>query len=94
MLFMPQGIEVATVALACIYLERLCLAGWVTKANRRLAMAACLAIAYKFNEPVLMEGASKLPALWAFVDHEWQVSRRVLVACLSVCLFACLKKNK
>lgn len=64
--------EVSTVALACVYFERLCLAGVVTKPNRRLAMAACLAIAYKFNEPVL-EGLSKLPALWAFVDQEWQV---------------------
>lgn len=59
-------------ALACIYFERLCLAGVVTKPNRRLAMAACLAIAYKFNEAVL-EGVSKLPALWAFIDQEWQV---------------------
>lgn len=67
-----QNVEVATVALACIYFERLCLAGLVTKPNRRLAMAACLAIAYKFNEAVL-EGVSKLPALWAFVDQEWQV---------------------
>lgn len=63
--------EVSTVALACIYFERLCLSGVVTKPNRRLAMAACLAIAYKFNEAVL-EGGSKLPALWAFVDQEWQ----------------------
>lgn len=68
-----QKIEVSTVALACVYFERLCLAGVVTKPNRRLAMAACLAIAYKFNEPVLMEGDNKLPALWAFVDQEWQV---------------------
>ncbi|CAN0520272.1 unnamed protein product, partial [Scytosiphon promiscuus] len=50
--------EVATVALACIYFERLCLAGLVTKPNRRLAMAACLAISYKFNEAVL-HGESK-----------------------------------
>lgn len=68
-----QDIEVATVALACVYFERLCLAGVVTKPNRRLTMAACLAIAYKFNEPVLTEGGSKLPALWTFVDQEWLV---------------------
>ncbi|CAN0279379.1 unnamed protein product [Ectocarpus sp. 6 AP-2014] len=74
------GMEVSTVALASIYFERLCLAGVVTKPNRRLAMAACLAIAYKFNEAVL-EGVSKLPALWAFIDQEWQVSKkRVLEA--------------
>ncbi|CAN0321720.1 unnamed protein product [Ectocarpus sp. 12 AP-2014] len=74
------GMEVSTVALACIYFERLCLAGVVTKPNRRLAMAACLAIAYKFNEAML-EGVSKLPALWAFIDQEWQVNKkRVLEA--------------
>lgn len=60
-------------ALACVYFERLCLARVVTKPNRRLAMAACLAIAYKFNEPVLLEGFNRLPALWDFVDQEWQV---------------------
>lgn len=68
-----QDMEVATVALACVYFERLCLAGVVTKPNRRLTMAACLVIAYKFNEPVLVEGVSKLPALWSFIDQEWLV---------------------
>ena len=84
----------ATVALACIYFERLCLVGVVTKPNRRLVMAACLAIAYKFNEAVL-EGVSKLPALWAFVDHEWQVggllaSRLKAVALAAAAVMECI----
>ena len=43
--------EVSTVALACVYFERLCLDCRVDKRNRRLSMAACLLLAYKFNEP-------------------------------------------
>lgn len=66
----------ATVALACVYFERLCLAGVVTKPNRRLTMAACIVIAYKFNEPVLMGRTSKLAALWSFIDQEWLVRGR------------------
>ena len=43
----------------------------VTKSNRRLTMAACLVLAYKFNEPMTISGtASKLPALWTFIDSE------------------------
>jgi hypothetical protein len=43
----------------------------VTKSNRRLTMAACLVLAYKFNEPMTISGtASKLPALWSFIDSE------------------------
>ncbi|CAM9317546.1 unnamed protein product, partial [Discosporangium mesarthrocarpum] len=70
------GVEVATVALACTYFERLCLRGLVTKPNRQVSMAACLAIAFKFNEPMLAEGVSKLQRLWAFIDQEWQVSKK------------------
>jgi hypothetical protein len=42
--------EVSTVALACIYFERLCLDARVDKSNRRLAFAACLLLAAKINE--------------------------------------------
>ncbi|CAM9215945.1 unnamed protein product [Phaeothamnion confervicola] len=73
------GIEVSTVALACVFLERLCLKGIVTKANRRLSMACCLVLAYKFNEPLISmetQRAGRLPALWAFMDQEWQISRK------------------
>lgn len=42
-------IEVSTVALACVYFERLALDCRVDKSNRRLTFAACLLIAIKFN---------------------------------------------
>lgn len=42
-------IEVSTVALACVYFERLTLDCRVDKSNRRLTFAACLLIAIKFN---------------------------------------------
>ncbi|KAL7533136.1 hypothetical protein ACHAXR_005065 [Thalassiosira sp. AJA248-18] len=43
-------IEISTLALACIYFERLCLACRVDKSNRRLSFAACLLLAAKVNE--------------------------------------------
>eukprot|EP00611_Tribonema_gayanum_P006778 TRINITY_DN1609_c0_g1_i1.p1 TRINITY_DN1609_c0_g1~~TRINITY_DN1609_c0_g1_i1.p1 ORF type:complete len:247 (-),score=87.68 TRINITY_DN1609_c0_g1_i1:532-1170(-) len=40
-------------------------------------MAACLLLAYKFNEPLSISGYnSKLPGLWSFIDSEWQVSKK------------------
>jgi hypothetical protein len=44
------NIEVSTVALACVYFERLTLDCRVDKSNRRLTFAACLLIAIKINE--------------------------------------------
>ena len=44
------GVEVATVALACVYFERLCLDCRVDKSNRRLTFACCLLLALKLNE--------------------------------------------
>jgi hypothetical protein len=42
--------EVSTVALACVYFERLCLDCRVDKSNRRISFAACLLLAAKINE--------------------------------------------
>ena len=44
-------LEIATLALACVYFERLCLDCRVDKSNRRLAFASCLLLATKLNEP-------------------------------------------
>ena len=44
-------LEIGTVALACVYFERLCLDCRVDKSNRRIAFAACLLLAMKLNEP-------------------------------------------
>ncbi len=43
-------LEVSTVALACVYFERLALDCRVDKSNRRLTFAACLLLAIKTNE--------------------------------------------
>jgi hypothetical protein len=43
-------LEISTVALACVYFERLCLDCRVDKSNRRLSFAACLLLAAKINE--------------------------------------------
>ena len=45
-------IEISTAALAVVSFERLVLKGLVTKLNRRLTMATCLLLAFKFNEYV------------------------------------------
>lgn len=45
-------IDVATVALACVYFEKLVLKNLITKMNRKLMMACCLLLAFKFNEPL------------------------------------------
>ena len=47
---MKANLEVSTVALACVYFERLCLACRVDKSNRRSTFASCLLLAAKFNE--------------------------------------------
>ena len=44
-------LEIGTVALACVYFERLCLDCRVDKSNRRLTFAVCLLLAAKLNEP-------------------------------------------
>ena len=45
------NLEIGTVALACVYFERLCLDCRVDKSNRRVSFAACLLLAAKLNEP-------------------------------------------
>eukprot|EP00977_Amphora_coffeiformis_P009789 scaffold2252_cov150-Amphora_coffeaeformis.AAC.4 len=44
-------LEIGTVALACVYFERLCLDCRVDKSNRRLTFAVCMLLAAKLNEP-------------------------------------------
>lgn len=72
------GIEVATVAIAVINFERLCLKNYVTKINRKLAMAVSLTLAYKFNECNSFSRAylDKLVQLLDFFDREWHLSKR------------------
>ena len=82
-------IEVSTVAMACIYFERLCLKGVVTKFNRKLSMACCLMIAYKFNEHITdpMYG-TRMEALLRFIDTEYLIAKAdVFKAEVGVLLF-------
>ena len=51
MAFVKAKLEIGTVALACVYFERLCLSCRVDKTNRRLCFAACILLASKINEP-------------------------------------------
>lgn len=62
--------------MACIYFEILCIKGVVTKPNRKLSMACCLLIAYKFNEPMTGNRFySRLESLLRFVDAEFHVAK-------------------
>ena len=44
-------LEIGTLALACVYFEKLCLDCRVDKSNRRLTFAVCMLLAVKLNEP-------------------------------------------
>ena len=70
------NLEVATIAIAVICFERLCLKGIVTKYNRMLSMAVSLLLAYKFNETVSSKYHQKLSSLLDFIDHQWEISRK------------------
>ncbi|CAB9498317.1 Cyclin [Seminavis robusta] len=51
MAFVRADLEIGTIALACVYFERLCLSCRVDKTNRRLCFASCILMASKINEP-------------------------------------------
>lgn len=72
------GMEVSTVAIAVISMERLIMKGLVTKTNRRLSMAVCLLLAFKLNESLTGTFSNDLARLLDFIDQEWHVSRKEL----------------
>lgn len=47
------NLEMSTTALAYIYFQRLCIKNVIMKTNRKVAAAACLMLAYKFNEKIV-----------------------------------------
>eukprot|EP01038_Epipyxis_sp_PR26KG_P012988 gene12988-17416_t len=75
-------IELSTVAIAFINFERLCLKCLVTKANRRLAMAVSIVLAYKFNENStttensLTDYHKILASLFQYFDTEWDLDKK------------------
>ena len=75
---MQLRMEVSTLAIAVISMERLIMKGLVTKTNRRLSMAVCLLLAFKMNETVNSHFSQNLTRLLDFIDQEWHVSRKEL----------------
>ena len=77
-------LELSTAALAIVFFEKLVVKGVVCKANRKLVMAACLVIAYKFNEP-RREGMATLKDLLADIEKvQLLTPKQVLEAEFSV----------
>jgi len=72
------GFELATVAIAMINFERLCMKGLVTKFNRRLSMATCLILAVKFNESLNACYHDKIGRLYHFFDRDWNLPKKVV----------------
>ncbi|KAI0242253.1 hypothetical protein L0F63_002684, partial [Massospora cicadina] len=66
-------LELASVAHAFVYFEKLCLQGLVNKETRRLKGAACLFLAIKINEH-----KRKLEGFMDAVDKHFDVSEREL----------------
>lgn len=73
-------LEVATGAIACLLFEKLVLAHYVNKANRKLYMSVCLLLAAKFNEPkgdVMMKTVIK--KILADIDQVHSLSARLVL---------------
>jgi len=64
--------ELATAALAHVYLEKLVLRRVVHKPNRKLMAAVCLVLAAKWNEPEL------LPGLLELVEKNYSIPRATI----------------
>jgi hypothetical protein len=67
--------ELATAALAHVYLEKLVLRQVVHKPNRKLMAAVCLLLAAKWNEPELIAG------LLDSVEKNYSIPRATLFRC-------------
>ena len=63
-------LELSTVALSYVYLERLCWRNVVEKRNRKLLAAVCLTLAYKYNEGAqLAQRRQQLNTLFTVPHH-------------------------
>jgi Cyclin, N-terminal domain len=79
MAFVRADLEIGTVALACVYFERLCLSCRVDKMNRRLCFASCILLASKINEPtevLVIREDSNLPAADTVGEEERNTNTR------------------
>ena len=67
---MEVDLELSTVALSYVYLERLCWRNVVDKRNRKLLSAVCLTLAYKYNEGIgQAQRRKRLGSLFAVSDR-------------------------
>ncbi|OQR81563.1 hypothetical protein THRCLA_11616 [Thraustotheca clavata] len=74
--------DISTVALACVYFEKLVLSNYVNKANRKLYMSVCMVLALKFNEALNRDKiVSVVKKLLGEIDQVHSIpSREVLTA--------------
>jgi hypothetical protein len=90
-LWWGRGWDLSTVALAVVYLEQLINKCLVNKANRRLAMAVCLLLAFKMNEerdcvatasetPTSSAAAPSAKEVTAALEDFYSVTRRAVIA--------------
>jgi hypothetical protein len=76
--WLDRGLEISTVAYACVYFERLVFKRLVNKANRRLAMATALLLAYKINEARDANNVKDKDVI-ALLEATFGVSRKAVV---------------
>ena len=68
-------IELSICALACVYLEKLVIAEFVTKENRKLVMCVALVLALKFSSPKTWDGTKVvLSRLLEHLDRMYSIS--------------------
>eukprot|EP01029_Cantina_marsupialis_P020194 TRINITY_DN47237_c0_g1_i1.p1 TRINITY_DN47237_c0_g1~~TRINITY_DN47237_c0_g1_i1.p1 ORF type:complete len:402 (-),score=75.79 TRINITY_DN47237_c0_g1_i1:91-1296(-) len=72
-------LELSTVALSHIYFEKLIFLEKVSKANRKVTMAACMTLAFKFSEPKTVKKKG-LNALLGNLEHIIGISRKSIQA--------------
>jgi hypothetical protein len=75
-------LELSTLALGIVYFERLVIKTLVMKTNRKLKFAACLLLAFKFNEGSLneLELAEAQAAAEALINHATQAESKTAMS--------------
>lgn len=69
-------LEASTVAIAYVFLEKLILNHYLTKANRKLVAAACLMLAAKTNDPKFAVGQDFYSPLYEEIEKGLDVSKK------------------
>lgn len=82
-------LELSTVALATVYLEKLILKGVVSKTNRKLIAFTCLVVAFKFNEA----RSDKMKALLADIERSHKMISAEDIFKIEFAVFSHLRFN-